>query len=314
MNYSKQSQPRIVYMGTPSISAYVLESLLKNGYNVVALISNEDKEVGRKKILEPTPTKEVALRYGVPVYQPHRIRLDHEWLKDLNPDVIITFAYGQIVPQEVLDAPKKGCINLHGSLLPKLRGAAPIQRAIINGEKVTGVTLMQMVAQMDAGVMYDKEEVAIEEDDTYSSLQNKIALAAEKLILKDLYPYLNDELPGIPQKEEEVTFADKIKPEHEHLDLTLDAESLIHWIHGLSETPGGYLLLEDKKLKIYQAKLANDLEEAPIGTIVKADKKLFFQAKGGQIQILSLQLEGKKKMDASSFLNGQRDLFQKVLS
>ena len=152
-------QARIVYMGTPEISAAVLESLLKNGYHVVALISNEDKEVGRKHQLENTPTKKVALSYNVPVYQPHRIRLDHEWLKDLNPDLIITFAYGQIVPQEVLDAPKKGCINLHGSLLPKLRGAAPIQRAIMNGEKTTGVTLMQMVAAMDAGLMYDKEEV-----------------------------------------------------------------------------------------------------------------------------------------------------------
>ncbi len=300
-------------MGTPEISAYVLESLLQHGYQVVALISNEDKEVGRKHLLEPTPTKQVALRYGVPVYQPHRIRLDHAWLSTLQPDVIVTFAYGQIVPQEVLDAPKKGCINLHGSLLPKLRGAAPIQRAIIGGEKTTGVTLMQMVQAMDAGLMYDKEEVEIAEDETYSSLQLKIAKAGEKLILRDLFPYLNDELPGTPQNEEEATFADKIKPEHEHLSLCLDAAALVRWIRGLSETPGGYLMLEGKKLKIYQAALVNNLNEAPVGTIVRADKQLIFQADGGQIRILSLQLEGKKKMDAASFLNGQRDLVGKAL-
>ena len=305
-------EARIVYMGTPEISAYVLESLLRN--HVVALISNEDKEVGRKHQLEMTPTKKVALSYGVPVYQPHRIRLDHEWLKDLNPDLIITFAYGQIVPQEVLDAPKKGCINLHGSLLPKLRGAAPIQRAIMNGEKKTGVTLMQMVAAMDAGLMYDKEEVEIEELDTYTTLQWKIVKAAETLILRDLDPYLNDRLPGLPQNEEEVTFADKIKPEEEHLNLDLPALDLIHMIHGLSETPGGYLILDEKKLKLFQAKLFDAQEKEPIGSLSRQGKKLLLQAKGGRIEILSLQAEGKKKMDAMSFLNGYRDFSGKVCS
>ncbi|MBP5216762.1 MAG: methionyl-tRNA formyltransferase [Bacilli bacterium] len=307
-------QARIVYMGTPEISAYVLESLLKNGYQVVALISNEDKDVGLKHQLEMTPTKKVALSYNVPVYQPHRIRLDHEWLKDLKPDLILTFAYGQIVPQEVLDAPKKGCLNLHGSLLPKLRGAAPIQRAIITGEKKTGVTLMQMVAAMDAGLMYDKEEVEIDDLDTYTSLQWKIAKAAEKLILRDLDLYLNDRLPGVPQNEEEVTFADKIKPEEEHLNLELPALDLVHLIHGLSETPGGYLILDEKKLKLFQAKLFDLEENDAIGTLSCFGKKLLFQAKGGRIEILSLQSEGKKKMDAMSFLNGYRDLSGKVCS
>ena len=212
MNFENKSEPRIVYMGTPELSAKVLEAMIEDGWNIVALVTNEDKEVGRKRVLTPTPTKQVALAHNIPVYQPHRIRLDHAFLDEIKPDVIVTFAYGQIVPDEVLNCPKYGCINLHGSLLPKLRGAAPIQRSIMEGHKKTGVTLMQMVAAMDAGLMYDKEEVEIAPDETYTSLQNKISDAGKRLILRDLLPYLNGELPGVPQNEDEVTFAAKIKP------------------------------------------------------------------------------------------------------
>ncbi len=307
-------EARIVYMGTPEISAHVLRSLIEHGYNIVGLITNEDKEVGRKHILEPTPCKKVALEFGVPVFQPHRIRLEHEFLKDLKPDVIVTFAYGQIVPDEVLNCPKHGCINLHGSLLPKLRGAAPIQRAIMNGDTKTGVTLMEMVSAMDAGKMYDKEEVDILEDDTYTSLSHKISLAAEKLILRDLNPYLEGKLPGVPQDESEVTFADKIKPEHEHLPLEVSAHSFVRYAHGLSEEPGGYLLLNNEKLKIYKAKVANNNVTGKLGEIVEASKRLLIQLQDGQVEILDLQLQGKKRMDARSFLNGQRNLLGAFLS
>ena len=165
MKFKTNKDVRIVYMGTPEISAKVLERVLQEGFSVVGVISNEDKEVGRKRIKEPTPVKKVALEHGVPVYQPHRIRLEHDFLKKIDFDVLLTMAYGRIVPEEVLQAPCVGAVNLHGSLLPEYRGAAPIQRAIMDGKSKTGVTLMEMVKEMDAGRMYDKLEVDIAPED-----------------------------------------------------------------------------------------------------------------------------------------------------
>ena len=312
MTYDKQNA-RIVYMGTPEISATVLSGLLEEGFNVVGLVCNPDKPQGRKGTLVPPPTKVLALSHGIPVFQPAKIRLDHAFLDELKPDVIVTMAYGQIVPQAVLDAPKRGCINLHGSLLPKLRGAAPIQRSIDEGHALTGVTLMQMVAAMDAGAMYDKKEVAIEESDDYTSLAEKIGLAARELILEDLLPYLNGALPGIPQDETEVTFAAKITPEDEHLDFRFDAERLSRRIRALSKTPGGYAFLDGLKLKIFQAK-RSDLPVGKPGEVVKAKKGFFVSCLDGVLELTQVQLEGKKPTDGKSFVNGYRDLEGKTLS
>jgi len=303
---------KIVYMGTPEISAKVLEKLIAEGFNIVGLISNEDKEVGRKRIIEPTPTKVVALAHNIPVYQPHRIRLDYEFLKEINPDLILTMAYGQIVPQGVLDIPKYGCLNLHGSLLPKLRGAAPIQRAIINGDTVTGITLMEMVDKMDAGRMYSKAEVEILPSDNYSTLCDKLSLAAANLAIDSLLPYFEGKLAGVAQNEEEVTFADKIKPENEHLDLSLDGESLVNYIRGLAMTPGAYLNLEGHKFKIYGATFEKKEHSNKIGEIVDTSKKLGIAVKDGIIYLTMVQPEGKKIMDVKSYLNGARDLLGKV--
>ncbi len=313
MRFESKGEMRIVYMGTPEISARVLKSIIDSGYQVVAVISNEDKEVGRKHELEPTPVKKIALEAGIPVFQPHRIRLDHAFLEELDFDVLVTMAYGQIVPKEVLDAPKIGAINLHGSLLPAYRGAAPIQRAIMNGDKVTGVTLMKMIEEMDAGVMYDKEEVVIEESDNYSSLAEKIASCASRLIVKDLLPYGNGELKGVSQNESEVTFAKKILPSDERLPLSLPITSLLSYIRGLSEVPGGYFLLEGKKLKVYKASLSLLPLQGKLGEIVKCSKGVFVQANGGILSLDEVQLEGKKRMDGKSFANGASALLGKVL-
>ncbi len=313
MKFKKSGEVRVVYMGTPEISARVLSSILEAGFNVVAVVSNEDKEVGRKRELEATPVKKVALDAGIPVFQPHRIRLDHSFLDNLEFDVLVTMAYGQIVPKEVLDAPKIGAINLHGSLLPSLRGAAPIQRAIINGDKVTGVTLMKMVEAMDAGEMYDKEEVVIDAADNYTSLANKISDCASSLIVKDLLAYANGELKGVPQDESQVTYAKKILPEDERLPLSLPVTSLLSYIRGLSETPGGYFLLEGKKLKVYKASLSTLPLNGKLGEIVKCTKGVFVQANGGILSLDEVQLEGKKKMDGKSFANGANGLLGKVL-
>lgn len=302
--YNKNSDVKVLYMGTPYMSAHVFEAIVKAGFNVIGLVCQEDKEVGRDRHLEAAPTKQVALKYGIPVYQPHKIRLDFEFAKALDIDVIVTMAYGQIIPQGLIDLPHVGCINLHGSLLPKYRGAAPIQRAIMDDEKITGVTLMEMVAAMDAGVMYDKKEVAIAPNDTYTLLSEKISDAAACLIVDDLLKYANKELKGEPQDEKGVTIANKIKPEDEHLPLFKNCEMTLAYIRALSEEPGAYIMLDGKKLKIYHATLANHDTIRAVGEVIPNKKHLLIQLYDGQIELEVVQLEGKKKMDGASFLCG----------
>ena len=304
---------RIVYMGTPEISAIVLAGILDAGFHVVGVVTNPDKPVGRKGILTPSPVKELALSQGIPVYQPVKIRLDHDWLAELKPDVILTMAYGQIVPQAVLDCPKYGCLNLHGSLLPALRGAAPIQRALDLGLTQTGVTLMEMVAKMDAGKMYSKATVDIEPGDNYTSLAQKIAIAAKDLAISDLLRVVSGELPGEEQDESQVTFANKITPEEEKLDFASPMESLLRHIRALSLTPGAYAFLEGKKLKILRAE-PTALPLGKIGEVVSVHKGFFVSCADGVINLTEVQLEGKKPCDGKSFVNGYRDLLGKVLS
>ena len=194
---------RIVFMGTPEIASIVLEGLIESGFNIVAVVAQEDKPFGRKKVLKEVPTKVIANKYNIPVYQPHKIRLDYEFLKEIKPDLILTCAYGQIVPQGLLDIPSLGSLNLHGSLLPKYRGASPIQQALIHDDKVSGVTLMEMIDKMDAGRMYYKKEVLVDEDDNYTSLYNKIATCALQVAKEGLPLYLEGKLKGEEQNEED---------------------------------------------------------------------------------------------------------------
>lgn len=301
-----KSDYRLIFMGTPSISAKVFLDMIKDGYNFVALIAQEDKPVGRKKIIQDVPTKVVAKEYNIPVYQPHKIRLDYEFVKELKPDLIITLAYGQIIPQELLDIPTFGCLNLHGSLLPKYRGAAPIQRAIENGDKVTGVTLMEMIDKMDAGRMYSKIEVPILEEDNYSSLKDKIAEAASKLVLRDLLKYLNGELKGEVQNEEEVTFADKILKEDEKLPLS-NKKDFFNKVRSLSYEPGGYLYHNDKKLKIYKCADYDLSLNYSVGQLVFLNKKLLLQLPDGLVELLEVQPEGKNMMSGKDFYNGHKN-------
>ena len=305
---------RLIFMGTPDISAKVFEAMILDGYQFVGLIAQPDRPVGRKGELEKVPTKRIAEKYNIPVFQPVKIRLDYEFVKELKPDVIITLAYGQIVPQGLLDIPQYGCLNLHGSLLPKYRGAAPIQYALINGDKVTGMTLMEMVKAMDAGRMYAKEEVIVEEDDNCTSLFNKMSEAATRLILKSLPLYIDGQLEGEKQDESLVSFCPTIKPEEEKLDLSNDVNKINGWIKALSNHPGAYFLLDGKKLKIFKAVVLNELETAEVGTIVQADKRgLVVQLRGGQLSLLELQKEGKNRMDYKSFLNGNQNLLNMKL-
>ena len=310
----EKSELKIVFMGTPNISATTLEALILDGYNVIGVVAQPDRPVGRKAILEKVPTKVVAEKYGIPVYQPEKIRNDYSFLLQLKPDIIITLAYGQIVPQGVLDIPPLKCLNLHGSLLPKYRGASPIQTSLINNEKVTGVTLMEMIKQMDAGKMYAKEEVVIEESDNSTSLFLKVGEAAKRLILRELPRYINGELPGEEQNEEEVTFCHIIKPEEEKINLELSKENILGWIRGLSDEPGAYLLDGNEKFKIFKAKIISDEIKGEVGQIIQCDKfGLVLQVKDGLLGLLEVQKQGKKRMDYKSFVNGNQNFIHTIL-
>ncbi len=305
---------RIVFMGTPEISATVLESLIISGLNIVGVVAQPDRPVGRKQILTPVPTKIIAEKYNIPTYQKEKIRLDYEFLKEINPDLIITLAYGQIVPQGLLDIPKYGCLNLHGSLLPKYRGAAPIQYALINQEKETGMTLMEMIDKMDAGKMYAKEIVTIDEEDNATSLFIKMGKAATKLVLDNLQNYIDGKLIGEVQDESLVSFAPSIKKEEEKIDLNKTSKEIVGYIKALSEVPGAYLLLNEEKFKIYKAKYVNDQIKGQVGEIIQMDKTgIFLQCKDGIINLLVVQKVGKNKLDYINYVNGNMNLLHSVL-
>lgn len=308
----QKNEYRIVYMGTPRFSAQVLETLIADGFNIVGVIAQEDKPVGRKKVLEPVPTKQVALAHNIPVFQPHRIRKEYEFVKDLKPDLILTLAYGQIIPHELIEMPTHGCLNLHASLLPLYRGAAPIQRAIMNGDQQTGVTLMEMVDEMDAGKMYAKETCPIHDDDTMTSMQQKIVECSVKLIREHLMTYLEGKLPGVEQNPDDVTFANKILPEDEHVHLSMCVNEFIRYVHALSEMPGAYVELEGKKLKLYHLEHYSDDVKYELGQLI-IKKGTFIQLSNGIVKVNELQLEGKKKMDGLSFANGNAKLDRKIL-
>ncbi len=303
---------RILYMGTPEMSAKVLEALISSGFNIVGVVAQEDQPVGRKAIITEVPTKVVAKAHNIPVYQPHKIRLDYEFVRQINPDLILTMAYGQIVPQGLLDIPSMGALNLHGSLLPKYRGAAPIQRAIINGETETGVTLMEMVDKMDAGKMFGISKCEILPEDNYTSLCEKIVNCCKEICQNLLPKYFNGELKGIEQDESKVTFADKIKPETEKLSLDYSAQEFINYVRGMSEEPGGYVLLDDLKLKIYKASIVDKKLPGQVGTL-SIEKNVYLKLKDAVIELKELQLSGKKKMDGKSFANGSKHLDGKIV-
>ena len=306
------SDYRILFIGTPLIASLVLEDLIKDGFNIVGVVAQEDKPVGRKKVIVPVETKKVALENNIPVYQPHRIRKDYEFIRNLNVDLILTIAYGQIIPHEVLLMPKYGCLNLHGSLLPKYRGAAPIQRAILEGETKTGITLMEMVDEMDAGDMFYKEEVEILPTDNYTTLVSKMAKAASKICKEHLLEYFEGKLPREKQDVTNVTFADKILPEDEKLNPNMDVASFVNRVRALSELPGGYLMIDGKKLKVFVAQNFPQVSPLKEGEIL-VQKGLFLKLKDGVVRLKDIQLEGKKRMDDVSFANGASFLNHKFV-
>ncbi|MCI6789186.1 MAG: methionyl-tRNA formyltransferase [Mollicutes bacterium] len=309
-NFIKKKNLKILYFGTPDISATVLELLIKNNYNIIGVVAQMDKEKDRKGRILEVPTKVIAKKYNIPVYQKEKIRLDFEFIKELKPDIILTMAYGQLIPHDLLMIPKYGCYNLHGSLLPQYRGAAPIQFALLNGDKITGVTLMEMVDKMDAGKMYYKKEIQVLDDDNYTSLKKKIAMSCFEVFDEGIEDVVNKINVGEEQDESKVTFTSKIDRDLEKLNFNDDSSRINNIIRALSYEPGTYFSYKNIKFKVFKALAFTNLKIAEPGTIIKYDKQGFCIAtQDGYIEILELQKPGKNIMSFKDFYNGMQHFF-----
>ncbi|QCJ42010.1 methionyl-tRNA formyltransferase [Bacillus sp. S3] len=299
---------KIVFMGTPDFSVPVLRQIIDDGYEVIGVVTQPDRPVGRKRVLTPPPVKVEAMKHGIPVFQPEKIRQEDELAKilSLQPDLIITAAFGQILPKKLLDAPKFGCINVHASLLPELRGGAPIHYAIMQGKEKTGVTIMYMVEKLDAGDMLTNVEVPITEDDNVGSLHEKLSAAGSKLLSETLPQLLAGRLTPIPQDEAKATFAANIKREQERIIWEKTGEEIYNQIRGLNPWPVAFTTMEGQVIKIWQAeKNAGSKGQEP-GTILKIESDGFTVNTGNEtaIKIIELQPSGKTKMLSEQYLRG----------
>lgn len=306
---------RVVFMGTPDFAVPILEGLIDN-YEVVLVVSQPDKKVGRKQILTPTPVKQKALECGIDVYQPEKIKIDYQKIIDSNPDIIVTCAYGQIIPKELLDYPKYGCINVHASLLPKLRGGAPIHKAIIDGYSETGITIMYMDVAMDSGNIITQETTKIEDTDNLESLHDRLSLMGKELLLKTLPSIFNGTNESIPQDIEEVTYAYNIKREEEHIDFNKSSREVFNLIRGLSPVPSAFCILDGEELKVYSSRLGRENIHKECGKIVNIYKDgIGVSTKTGEIILTEIKPFGKKRMAVRDYLNGidKEKLIGKIL-
>ena len=295
---------RVLFMGTPDFAVSLLHALLESDVEVVAVVSQPDKPIGRKQMMTPTPVNRCALEQGIPVYQPLKIKELTQFIVELKLDLIVTCAYGQFIPSTILETPRFKAVNVHASLLPKYRGGAPIHKALINGEKETGVTLMRMVKQMDAGDILAMQVVPITEDDDVGSLHDKLMVAGSQLLKAQLPNLFNQELPSFPQDESLVSYAYNITPAEEFISFNRDVKQVYNHIRGLSPWPIGYGLINGKKLKLIKA--FKMIEEHPYlgGEFVSYENGLKIACNGGFVVITQCQFEGKEKMDAGAFYNG----------
>lgn len=296
---------KVVFMGTPEFSVPVLDALIENT-DVIAVVTQPDK--GNNI----SPIKKVALNNNIKLFQPIKIRNEYEDILDLNPDIIVTCAYGQIIPKPILDYPKYGCINIHASLLPKLRGGAPIHRAILEGYDKTGITIMYMDETMDTGDIISMESLDIGDNETVGSLHDRLKILGRDLFMSTLPNIVNENVNRIKQNNEEATYAYNIKREDELIDWNEPSKTIHNKIRGLNPFPGSYTLLDGKILKIWDAYKSDEVFKGYNGGIVKLDNGIHVKTEDGSIVIKTLQLEGKKRLDYKEFSNG-RDLIGKRL-
>lgn len=298
---------RIVFMGTPDFSVPVLDALIEAGHEIAGVVTQPDKPKGRGKAVAMTPVKEKALEHGLSVYQPLKVRTPEfvQVLRELKPDVMVVVAFGQILTKEVLDIPPLGCVNVHASLLPKYRGAAPIQWAVIDGEKETGVTTMMMDEGIDTGDMLEKEIVPIEDEETGDSLHDKLMAVGARLIVSTLKKIQDGTIERTPQTDEETCYARMLKKDMGDVDWSLDAHAIERLVRGLNSWPGTYTKWNGKTVKIWKAKAVDREYEGALGEAVYVDKETILVKTGkGCLSLLELQPEGKKRMAADAFLRG----------
>lgn len=290
-------------MGTPEFAVPVLEELIKNT-NVVLVVSQPDKEAFRGKKIVFSPIKEVAISNNIDIFQPVKLRDEYQKILEYKPDVIVTCAYGQILPKELLYVADANTINVHASLLPKLRGGAPIHHAIMNGYEKTGITIMESDVGMDSGDILYQEEVIIDEDDTYDTLAKKLSLMGASCLIKALPKIFDKTITRTKQDQSLVTLGYTIKKEEEKIDFSKSAKEVVNLIKGLSSHPGAYAMLNDERIKIYFAKI-DSKSTKPYGTITKIDKDGIYVATGDyDIKITDIQMPNKKRMSVKDMLNG----------
>ena len=298
---------RVIFMGTPDFAVGALEEIIKAGHEVVLVVTQPDKPKGRGKAMQYTPVKECALAHGIEVFQPVKVKEPEniEVLRKHQPDIIIVAAFGQIVPKSILDMPKYGCINIHASLLPKYRGAAPIQWAVINGEDVTGVTIMRMNEGIDTGDMIAKKTVRLAEDETGGSLFDKLAQVGAQLCVETMDIIEAGKAEYIPQNNEEATHTSMIRKELGLIDWNKSAVEIERLIRGLNPWPSAHTNLSGKTFKIWKAKVVSEENTYEPGCICRIDKAgMYVQTGKGILLLTEVQMEGKKRMDADAFLRG----------
>ncbi len=302
---------KILFMGTTVFSNVILNQLIEDGYEIVGVVTQPDRPFGRKKELKAPITKELALAHDIPVLQPERIKDATDDIRNLNPDCIVTCAYGQIVPKEILEIPRYKSLNVHASLLPKYRGGAPIHKAVVNGNTETGVTLMFMDVGMDSGDMLYKESVTIDPDDTFGDVEAKLMEASKTLIHDGLSLYFKGKIKGEAQNLDDVTFAYAIKREEEFVSFQKDIDDIYNHIRGFIPWPTSFGKLEDLNIKIHGAKKITKDHQDTIGEIVDVSLEgVKVAVNGGYILLTSVQPAGKPKMKNQDVVNGYASIWK----
>ena len=296
---------KVVFMGTPDFAVPVLEGLIEN-YEVVLVVSQPDKKTGRHQVLTNTPVKNVALKYNIPCFQPVKIKDEYQEVLAYNPDIIITCAYGQILPKEILNYPRLGCINVHASILPALRGGAPIHKAIIDGYSKTGITIMYMDVNMDTGDIISQQETDILDTDNLESVHDRLSVIGRDLLLETLPSIINGTNDRIKQDNDKATYAFNIKREEEHINFNKNKRDIFNLIRGLSPVPGAFCLLDNLEMKVYSATISNRVfPNAKVGEITGLYKDgIGVKCIDGEIIFTMIKPFGKNKMIASSYING----------
>lgn len=299
---------KVVFMGTPSFSVPVLDALIKN-YKVRAVVTQPDKQVGRSGKIAKPPVKVLAEENNILVLQLNNVKEEYEQIIELEPDLIVTCAYGQILPKELLDYPILGCINVHASLLPKLRGGAPIHRSIIEGHSKTGITIMYMDVGMDSGDIISQREIEITDNDTASTLHDKLSILGSNLLIETLPSIIDKTNKRIPQNESEVTYAPIIKPVDEKIDFSKNTRQVYNQIRGLNSFPGAYFMMDGKRFKVWESIMSDEsFSNCLDGEIVKLYKEgIGIKTHNGVIILTVIQPEGKPKMKASDYINGLKE-------